>query len=211
MGNLQDSSGNGFTAAPSGGVSPGGVAPPGLLTSGPAGIDAATDFDGVDDYITGNITQPFWFPSALTIVSWIKPDALPNFYPSPSFFGLIAHGYWDSTYLTLFNGGEVGFAVGSNEVQGGWVATGVQNISIGNTYMVVARWDGKKAEILINGAVAASADIPGTNIFLGQVINVGGGPTGDQFNGKIDELAIFPYALTHEQIQKLYQTGKNIA
>jgi hypothetical protein len=77
--------------------------------------------------------------------------------------------------------------------------------------VVINDFDANQMRIYIDGELVNQTDdahaVPGT----GELVVVGGSDQGDNFNGYIDELAVYNYMLTEEQIQTHFSTPINAA
>lgn len=88
--------------------------------------------------------------------------------------------------------------------------TGATSITAGTWYFVVATWDGTFLRIYLNGALdGTSGDFSATPPRdSGNVVRLGRNISADnQWDGLIDEPAVWDRALTQEEITKLFEEG----
>ena len=189
-----DGSGNGHAGSYSGAVTLGAA---GLVS----GSDTAADFSGGGVSAAGGAS--FDTP-AVTFEAWVRPAWAPNgvsYYPvvgglrdgtATRFSVHIAPDYssvvvWNgSTAVFLSPGGAVG-----------------QNVA---THLAVT-FDGSSYRLYVNGALA-DAKAGSLGAASGLSLRVGsGGSTGEPFVGRIDEAALYGYALTAARVQAHYNAG----
>jgi YVTN family beta-propeller protein len=162
-------------------------------------FNAALSFDGVDDYVqvpNGSDLNP---QQAIAISAWIYPsDWNGN-------RRIVQKGSYDDQYRLLAEGGSLRFDLsGVNSLNTTLPATDVWRHVVGvynGTVMQI--WvDGRKeAEENASGAI----DITSDSLFIGTKHE--SAPSGDHFNGLIDEVAIYARALSAEEIEALYWSG----
>lgn len=198
---MTDSSGNGrhgtYTVPPTLGVA-------GLL---PGDSNTAANFDAVNDYAT--VPYGAWMePTAWTIEAWIKPDAVTgDFQIASRWAGSSGPRPWQ-------------FAVSSGKLRlafaSGLTATGLVTLVAGQTYHVVATYDGSGASkawaLYVNGALdrsgASTTTSPphsaNTSLYVGALITTS---PANLFDGVIDEVAFYGTALSAARIAAHYQAG----
>ena len=207
-GNANDQSGNGNNGTVNGAT---------LTTDRFGNSNSAYNFDGVDDYIGTNLsgitgqnsrTISFWFNSnnntsgIKTIVGYGEHTASA---PQGSRFD-----------CTLENGKpsiEIGFTYASytlNNVQNNWkFYTVTYESSFGTTVQAI--------KLYIDGVLQQNPSIldPSILINTGNLYKVFFGapytnPSGNSFNGKIDDIGIWNRALTQQEITQLYNQNQCI-
>ena len=183
---------------------------PGIV---PGKIHEALSFDGVDDYVLVPHSSELNITNKITISAWIKPDALPT---SGGTYTIVQKGYvnppgTEPYVLRLDNDAGIqqvhfGTYDGSTEIQIEWN----HDYSTDTWYHVVVRFDGSTYKIFSNGIEKASLSDPTTFSTSTEPLTIGAStfPSIDRlFNGTIDEVRIYNYALSPEEVSELYLSG----
>jgi len=160
----------------------------------------AASFDGVDDYLSGNLPINFNSSSEISISFWHYVDSAPSQSKIPLFF--ITDSTWIQ-FTQLANNAGYWF-----QIDDGDNTAGVSGTVQGKWTHVVGthKTSDNKLEIYMNGyldyADDASIPLTGTthSIYLGN--NNGGS---HHIHGKIDDLAIWNKKLTEAEIRHIYQ------
>lgn len=140
--------------------------------------------------------------SGLTIEAWLQADSLST-YRSPI---MKSSASWADGYGFVYNGGELRFFSKNYTAFAGDANAFVT----GPTFQhVVGTYDGATLKIFVNGVLAGSAAYAGGVGVNSQNLLIGVAADGAEpvWNGKIDEVAIYGYALTDTQIQSHYLAG----
>jgi hypothetical protein len=141
--------------------------------------------------------------SAFTVMGWFNPGG-PNG-PYAGLFGqndLLEVGYSDGAGVNLWV-----------QLNGIWTTprTGTNGFEIGQWYFVAIVANGTSVDIYINGVQRAHETGGAPSATSGFGFNIGGGgifgTSGDNFNGLIEDVAIFDKALSQERIQDLYSVA----
>jgi len=208
---VYDSSGNGNNSTTEGGT--------GNLDCTVTGKrNTACDFDGSDDYINTSTDNFFDIGSDLTISAWVNrssfttPDvvlAKDNDYSTSSDGGyVLSVGSSDNVKFDVSN--TIGSTCSANSsststliTSAGWHhLVGVFEINDGNPSRCWLYIDGKPVTPQVS-AYMTTASIPNAlNLVIGAETD-GGNP----FDGIIDDVKIFNYALTSEQVKTEYNDG----
>ena len=154
------------------------------------------DFDGNSQYVSISNSTAL---SSYSISCWVNADTLSNFTRLVSldstnhrFLGL--HG--DGTLISGYN-------------SGGWSELfTTSTINTGTWNHIVLVDNGTNTKIYVNtveNTLSNSIAVDGPNYYIGSYQG-----TGNFFNGQIDAVAIFDYALSSSQITTLYGTGSAI-
>lgn len=156
-------------------------------------------FDGTDDYISVPDSASLRI-TAYTVELWIKPNGVPN----ETWKGLIgkpgrnfniwlnSSGYIHHRFHTTSNSNE-----GIPNTPDGSIIWDTWN------YVAITN-DGTTAKTYINGVEKASGPVNGTLVVDNTIVYIGrnlDGSSGNYFNGKIDEVAIYSRALSQSEIQ----------
>ncbi|MBL7822498.1 MAG: HYR domain-containing protein, partial [Saprospiraceae bacterium] len=171
-------------------------------------VGKGLDFDGVNEYVTVADNAVLEGMGALTVMGWMKIDALPvqNYAPiaKENAYRLIvgANGSFHFVVATTSNGWYSAGTVGS----------GGSNLLPTNKWIHVAGvYTGSKVNVYVNGVLMGTS----TGTISGNIINNGSPLTMafktssniDYFNGKMDEVGVFNQALTASQIKAYLGTS----
>lgn len=177
----------------------------------------AINFDGVDDYVniadassikpTGNFSMTMWFNSTVTgkgfFQSWSQNTNLAGI------------RLW-------INAGNFRFDIGKNT--GGSMDTDWKMLEYsatsyldGNWHSIGAIYDGVKMYIYLDGILKTSVDWTGNPGYaannyprIGMLNNAGVELTALAFSGKLDEVKLYNYALTADEIKLDMNQGKSL-
>jgi len=140
----------------------------------------------------------------MTISTWIKPNTISN--------GSHAAIGKNSPYILWINNSGGNYRVFSFiQKNSTWYGafSSDNSITLGKWQHVVVTYDGTNRKTYINGSqsgvsdtqISGNIDISNANITIGQDYNT------RFFDGQIDDVRIYNYALTSEQIKTLYNGG----
>jgi len=180
----------------------------GRLVNNPKWVDgrfnSALEFDGVDDYVDCDNDVTLNPSDTITIQAWFKAVNLPSAYPR------IVSKETNTTanpYSVMVRQGDsvVRFLLGDGTTEYG---AGDVAITLGVWYHIAATYDGAMMRIYLNGTLAGTRDLIFTLPDRTTSVLIGNNPPNDrQFNGTIDEVAIFSVALDKEEIKKMMTKG----
>ena len=195
--NATDSSGNGSNGALQNGPT---------WTTGVSG--SALNFDGVNDTLyVGNWGGLTSITNAVTVAAWVYRNA------NQSGFVTVASRQVGTTYYEHF---YLGFENGNYR----WLvntSSGYSNVALGGAaplgqwVHLVGTYDGSTVKLYANGVQQFSTPHSGTfasdttGITFGVNHNDASRAPNEAFNGKLDEVNVYSYALTAQQVQQLYQ------
>jgi len=159
----------------------------GATTSSSRGVNQALSLDGIGDYVYINAEYNV---SSLTVEAWVKPA---------SGGGLVVYG---KEKVATWEVGESAFAInwnaGSHKLT--WIPTGIQ---LNIWYHTAVTYDGRTVKIYINAELRKEelweVDIKPSGGYTTIGVNHPGGD--EYFFGQIDEVRIFNYARSQEEIQ----------
>ncbi|MBU2578389.1 DUF2341 domain-containing protein, partial [Patescibacteria group bacterium] len=185
--------------------------------------NSSLNFDGADDYVTVGDSDDIQPTSAVTIGAWVKADA--------SHVGVIAEQGSDAnsegfgifncgTSFALYAGGNSGGLNEYHKVTSTTFAAGEWYYVVG-TYTTAASPYGK---IYVDGVeqpvtTGGDCNVPGSKNggnaleYAGtSVLNIGSRNQGTStfFDGQIDDVRIYNYALTPLQIRQLYNENSSV-
>jgi Concanavalin A-like lectin/glucanases superfamily len=194
-GNALDETGNAAGGRYNGGVTRG---VPGALTSDP---NLAARFDGVDDHVSVPDNGPMDVADTFTYELWFKRG--PNQGVTQRLLhkgaGPASLGFGTNNKLVLLPGGTGATATASS-------ATAILDQA---WHHVVATKSGAAVRIYLDGVDVTA---PGTNTTMTtstNALNIGRATTGTAYTGAdIDEVAIYPVALSSARVQAHYQAGR---
>ena len=159
-------------------------------------------FDGTDG--TNVSIQPMGSYSKISICTWIKANSLVN-EDSDANIDLLSESY----HLRFDNSGILRFYIGTDAVYSSVYSSNV--IEVNKWYNVCGVFDGigVNPELYLNGVNVSDNQTSGNGnqsssatSYIGQSISWSG-----QFHGYIDEVKIYPYARTADQIKQDYSAG----
>jgi len=158
-------------------------------------FNGSLNFDGTDDrvLVSQAVTQ-----SQFSYAFWMKPSSLPE-----SSAYVISEGlsYTNTNYVTLNSAGNLDFRIFSSQI-----ATSNAPVSPNSWYHITGTYNGTAGTLYINGRQVAQASA--TKGGTPDRFAIGGGTSGtNYFSGQIDDVQIFNYALTEEQINNVYNGG----
>jgi concanavalin A-like lectin/glucanase superfamily protein/fibronectin type III domain protein len=196
---------SGTTAGDSAGANPGAyrngvVLNSASLLNSDAANGAAT-FDGVNDHVSVPDSVAVSPTDRMSVEAWIKPASIPA---AGSFRSVATK---EGSFSMQFNGPRLEFTI----VQAGArrrAQAPAGAIVAGQTYHVVATYDGSTARLYVNGAVAASLAVTGAATDTTSPLTIGAWSATDEFMaGTIDEVALYPAALSAARIQAHRASG----
>lgn len=172
--------------------------------------DKATTFDGSTGYVNIGDVYDFAGTTSFSVEFWVKK----NVQEATSWARLVdkhqltpVRDGWTTSIApnsdTFGNAGKILFERWGNGSQSNVVGTTAT--AVGTWYYVVATYDGSTLRLYVNGSLEASAassvSMSDTTAPLRIAASAGGG---SNFNGTIDDVAIYNVALTAAQIQAHY-------
>jgi hypothetical protein len=170
---------------------------PGFSSGNTAGsFDGASSSANTGASLMNDLTR-------FTVMGWFNPGG-----PNGPLSGLLGQndalelGYSDSAGVNLWV-----------QLNGIWVnpRTGTNGFAPGQWYFVAAVADGTSVDVYVNGVERAhqTGGAPSANSSFGFNIGGGGifGASGDNFNGLIEDVAIFDKALSQQQVQGLFSVA----
>lgn len=177
-------------------------------TNGASGkLNSSLNFDGVDDYVniadTTNSYLDIGQPG-MTISAWIKPKTLSSgehtIVGKNSPYLLWVSSYNGNYYIrsALYKNSDWNVAFSADH-----------SISIGVWQHVVVTYDGAIRKIYINGIQSGNTDtqISGNIDVSNSSLTIGQDFDSRYFDGQIDDVRLYNYALTPYQIKTLFNNG----
>jgi hypothetical protein len=171
-------------------------------------FNSSLKFDGADDYITSSANWSNKFSNGITLSAWVKFPNTTNYWRSITIENAANTEYdvWiqaqiSSGVVQFGSGGAGHYKNGSTNVSdNSWHhIVGVTDYTSGGTKIYV---DGKEDGGTVSGTPSYTATKGPLDI--GKLM-AGGSPY--YANGQIDDVRVYNYALTDEQIKTLYNSG----
>ncbi len=167
---------------------------------------SAYRFDGINDYIQVPSSASLNFQNSISINFWIK---VSQFYERESY--PLSHGNWENRWKVSLTDKHIRWTLKTDA--GTKDLDSETELVTDSLYNVTVLYDGSDYEIYINGELDAfttfSGQILTTNIdlMMGEVL-----PGNNQynFNGVLDDIRIYNYAISYSDIQSLYDISTGI-
>jgi hypothetical protein len=174
-------------------------------------VNSSLKFDGVDDYTdlgTSTILEP---TTSLSVSAWVyRTGSMGNY-----------SGIFSSRKSVNNEYGYMMVGNSENKIRlytyiNGWVYAETNNILPLNTWTnLTGTWDGSTIKIYVNGVLQTTTgstpstivypSTPTQNHYIGLYGRIG--VSAQYFPGQIDDVRIYNYALTGEQVKTLYGGG----
>jgi len=160
-------------------------------------INGSYDFDGSDDYIDLNSDLGMNGKNKISVSFWIYPNDLTNNYG-----GLFTEDQDDATDFSIRS------PTGTNDVTAlinGISVTSTDDCLSDNTWShIVTTYDSAKFYLYVDNDLKDSADLTSSLDITGNLVIGQDRGLSRYFDGKIDEVGIYDYALSSTQIEALY-------
>ena len=195
-GNANDVSGNNLHGAVSGAL-------PTEDVNGDA--SRAYFFDGLNDNILVPNDNLLNFTGAITVTCWAKAAQLND-----NELFILSHGSWQSRWkISVIPEHKVRWTVNSSAGPIGDLDSEME-LEVDSFYHIGATYDGELMALYINGKLHSYRPMSGPirttdyALLMGQMLP---GITTYNFRGVLDEVKIYDYALTPEQLKIVYEEG----
>ncbi len=174
--------------------------------------NSSLNFDGTDDYINlGTTSLPTGNP-AYSISVWFKIPSIPTTYLGA---GLLAWGTSGTTNeINAFRLADTSECANGGLINYWWAndmtACLSSPLTTNTWHLATATFNGTTRsiyldDVLLKNDTPTGHNITGTQGYIGLTCPSGG--CTDYFNGQIDDVRIYNYALTSQQVQLLYNQG----
>jgi hypothetical protein len=168
----------------------------------------ALNFDGINDFVQTSASTFVSGSPGLTVSAWFNYNAIDingTMIVSQGTFGCAANSTFQ---LRLNSPTQFTWNVcdGTNDTD--WDVD-VPSMAQNTWYHVVATWNGPLADIYINGVKAGETTTSITSLYTGSLpVYIGSNAGGDTFfNGTIDEVKVYNYALSADEVKVEYNHG----
>jgi hypothetical protein len=160
-------------------------------------LNNALTFDGTNDYVS------LWSLDALegrsaSICAWVKASSVADQYDP------IMTQYDDGSvegYYLCLNYGKPTLYLNVPEAQA------ANSISTGDWHHIVGTYDGLALRIYVDGTLADDANEPHQS-GISHTAYIGASGTGNNFNGLIDDVRVYNFALSEEEVADLAAYGE---
>jgi hypothetical protein len=176
---------------------------------GPAG--GALEFDGSENFVDCGNWSEFNFRNEMTVAVWIKVRQFDK--PRQA---IVTKGDHAWRLQRSQNGGKVMFvAVGAKTTPGAgdylFRLYSKKDLDDGQWHHVVGLYDGRRAAIYVDGELSDSTAESGQLLQNDDPVFIGGNATAyarDRlFNGWMDDVRLYGYGLSEEEVKTLYRAG----
>lgn len=164
----------------------------------------AFSFNGITDNIQISNSTSLNFGASITVSLWFKIGTLFN---REAFF--ISHGSWQNRWKISLTNKKIRWTIKTNSK----INSGIKDLDsetelIANKlYLVTATYSGADIELWLNGELDSFSSWNGNilptsyDLMIAQMLP---GDSNYNFNGVIDDVRLYDYALSIDEIQKLY-------
>jgi len=170
-------------------------------------FEKALDFDGSDDYVAAGTALTDTMESAGSISMWVYPDALGGL------FSRSLGGSWTDERCVLnfySTGGALDLTLSNGTSY--WRHLSNSVVPTGTWTHLVVTWDGTNVKHYFNGKLDRSQaqggvpEMTGVKTWLGKTE----GLSPNLFDGKMDDVQVYNYALTAEQVKQVMNNNMAI-
>jgi hypothetical protein len=170
---------------------------PSLLTSD---TNPSVSFDGVNDDLRVPDATDLQFATSFSLETWIRPTSLPA---TGAFASVLSKA---ESYSLQFNGPRLEFTIIQSGVRKRLQAP-AGAVAAGQTYHVVATYDGTTQRLYLNGAQVTSSALTGAASATTNQLTIGSWSGGEFLAGRIDEVAAYAKTLSSTQVKAHYSAG----
>lgn len=164
-----------------------------------ASVDSSAAFDPVGGYLWCGPTWMHYQPS-VTVEAWVTIDSANPTSP------YISHIAGTSEISLTLQGTVPSFEVGT--VWGTSTLTGEAPLTTGVAHHLVGTFEAGVGVAFYVDGIRMGSDFRNQPTWDGGAFTIGASPAGNQrFDGRIDEVATYPTALTHERVLDHYEVG----
>jgi hypothetical protein len=168
--------------------------------------NSALDFDGSDDYVNLGNSDDINLSSNFTITGWVNRDA-------DGYESIVARGNNltnDSQYYIRAQPTSASCAPGSIRfsINNGSYICGNTDLTDGKWHFFAASYNSSTMKIYIDNGSHEDSKTVSSNVVLSRDVVVGAdSDKNSNFDGQIDDVRIYNYALTEDDIRRIYNGG----
>ncbi len=170
-------------------------------------------FDGVDDFLEVP-SGPRLTLRQFTVIVTFKPFGVPSGPGYAEYMTLVAKGedFGNYTIRVAHYGGAsyAEISYGHNTSSGNFATTCHERIEPNHYYQVAVIYADGKLRLAVNGAPKLEQDGVPEPVPSAEPLLVGKGPYSDHpdfFNGVIDEVRVYDWPLSNDDVTRVYQSG----
>jgi hypothetical protein len=197
-GNANDESGNGNTAT---------VSQAALTADRFNNSKSAYYFDGNNDYIQVKNSSLLNFQKSISLNFWIKVKSFFDREQYP-----VSHGNWENRWKVSVTDKKLRWTIKTSD--GVKDLDSKTEVKPDSLYNVTVIYDGSDMEIYINGQLDAFTNMSGLinttsyDLMFGQSLP---GSISYGFNGVLDDVRLYDYALSVSEVEKLYDLSTEVS
>lgn len=171
-------------------------------------MNGSMGFDGTDDYVVTTTDSRLQGNNSFSVTAWVKPNSFGSANAVVALFGSSTDkGYW----LNVGSDGSVTLWISTNGSAQSAPPTYAGTISTGQWSHLVGTFDGSAIKIYVNGRLISSGSVSGPvhTVSTSNAFTIGrlGATSADYFNGLIDDVRIYKYALSSQQVLTVMNDG----
>jgi len=171
-------------------------------------MNGSMGFDGTDDYVVTTTDSRLQGNNSFSVTAWVKPNSFGSANAVVALFGSSTDkGYW----LNVGSDGSVTLWISTNGSAQSAPPTYAGTISTGQWSHLVGTFDGSAIKIYVNGRLISSGSVSGPvhTVSTSNAFAIGrlGATSADYFNGLIDDVRIYKYALSSQQVLTVMNDG----
>lgn len=200
-----DASGNTNTGVYTGGVT---LGQPGALAAEPNGTgNAAALFDGTDDHVTTTYSHDFSDTAPFSITGWLNPTAVD------ASFRAFAGQLWSN------GSGQQGVTCWVHSISGigieRWLNNASDSLMVSTSFLPVGAWthlaftyDGTNLRTYVNGVLRGGPTASAKSLAASTAtFRIGHDNVLSRTKGNLDEVAVYPTALSAARVQAHYSAS----
>ena len=177
-----------------------------LVTDRNGVSNSAYSFDGINDYIEVANNSSLNFQKSITADFWI---IVKSFYDREEY--PLSHGNWENRWKVSITNKKIRWTIKTD--------TGIKDLDsetelkLDSLYNVAVTYNGADIEIYLNGRLDAFTNFSGSllqtdiDLMIGQVLP---GNSNYNFKGILDDIRIYDYAISREEVQNLFGTPTSV-
>ena len=172
-------------------------------------IGGAIELGGDGDFVEVNEESAFDLTSGVTVAAWIKADVLDKPWQA-----IVTKGEWAWRLQRNQETRTLEFACSHVHIPGhdnpyGWLY-GARDLSLGEWHHVAGTYDGRRMCLYVDGTVDRAQDAWGAIGVDDDPVMIGenAAERGRSWAGMIDDVRIYNFGLSQDQVRAVYNEGK---